>query len=56
MDAEKFEIWVMEYLSDELDAEGRSEFEKFLVSNPGYQLKANELKGGELPNGVARSI
>lgn len=37
MEQEKFEIWMMEYLSDSLDEDGRAAFEKFLQDNPKYQ-------------------
>lgn len=43
MEQEKFEIWMMEYLSDTLDFEGRKEFEKFLQDNPESQKQFEEL-------------
>lgn len=37
MDIEKFEIWMIEYLSDGMDEQGKSDFEKFLEDHPEYQ-------------------
>lgn len=43
MDKEKFEIWVMDYLSGELSEDNNVEFENFLGSHPEYQKQFNEL-------------
>ena len=56
MEKEKFELWMIEYLSDELDREGRIAFEKFLEGHPGYREKFvglrqtwNDLEDLEVP-------
>lgn len=43
MEQEKFEIWMMEYLSGSLEEGGRAVFEKFLQDNPERQEQFNEL-------------
>ncbi len=43
MDTEKFEIWTMEYLSGELDQNGRAAFEKFVAEHPKYKEQWNGL-------------
>ncbi len=37
MEQEKFEIWMMEYLSGELDESRQLEFKKYLQEHPGHQ-------------------
>lgn len=37
MEQEKFEMWMMEYLSGELDESGRFEFEKYVQKHPKYK-------------------
>lgn len=43
MEQEKFEIWMMEYLSDSLEEDGRKEFETFLIDNPERQKQFEAL-------------
>jgi len=43
MEQEKFEIWMMEYLSDSLDEDGRKEFETFLQDNAERQKQFETL-------------
>jgi len=43
MQKEKFEVWMMEYLSDTLGQEGRKEFEKFLQDNPVHKKQFETL-------------
>lgn len=43
MEQEKIEIWMMDYLSDSLDVDGRKDFEKFLQDNPERQKQFEEL-------------
>ncbi len=43
MDKEKFEIWMMEYLSGTLGENERKEFEIFLQDQPGYRHQYEEL-------------
>ena len=45
MEQEKFDIWMMEYLSDGLEEEARKEFEAFLSGTPEYQEKFEKLNG-----------
>ena len=45
MEQEKFDIWMMEYLSDDLGEDAKKEFELFLRDNPAYQENFEELNG-----------
>lgn len=45
MEQEKFDIWMMEYLSDGLEEEGRKEFEAFLGYNPEHRENFEKLNG-----------
>jgi len=44
MEKGKFELWMMEYLSDELDDKGRRAFEKFLKDHPSHKEKFDGLQ------------
>jgi len=52
MEQEKFEIWMMDYLADALEGDGKKEFEQFLQDNPKYQKQFEELSltWGQLDN------
>lgn len=43
MEQEKFEIWMMEYLSDTMEDDKRKEFETFLQDNPEHQKQFEAL-------------
>ena len=45
MEQEKFDIWVMEYLSDVLGEDARKEFESFLRDNPEHLENFERLNG-----------
>jgi len=45
MEQEKFEIWMMEYLSGDLDESRRLAFEKYLKEHPNHQQEFEELSG-----------
>lgn len=44
MEQEQFDIWMMEYLSDDLKANERTEFETFLRDNPTYRQQFEHLQ------------
>ena len=44
MKSEKFEIWVMDYLSNVLDEDGQIEFKNFLENHPEYQDEFSDLQ------------
>jgi len=45
MEQEKFEIWMMEYLSGELDESRKLEFEKYIQDHPKYKEEFDILSG-----------
>ena len=45
MEQEKFEIWMMEYLSSELDESRKLEFEKYLQDHPKHKEEFDVLSG-----------
>ncbi|MFS4493301.1 HEAT repeat domain-containing protein [Maribacter sp. 2308TA10-17] len=45
MEQEKFEIWMMEYLSGELDEGGQKEFERYLQEHPEHKKEFDALSG-----------
>lgn len=45
MEQEKFDIWMMEYLSDGLEEDARKEFEAFLGDNPEQRENFEKLNG-----------
>lgn len=45
MEQQKFDKWMMEYLSDGLEEDARKEFEAFLNAHPEFQKQFEELKG-----------
>ncbi|WP_299532381.1 HEAT repeat domain-containing protein [Ulvibacterium sp.] len=44
MEQERFDIWMMEYLSDALDEDGKKEFEGFVQNHPKYQKQLSEMQ------------
>lgn len=44
MEQEGFDVWMMEYLSDTLDVDGKREFERFLQDHPEYQEQFSEMQ------------
>ncbi|WP_282159576.1 HEAT repeat domain-containing protein [Ulvibacterium marinum] len=44
MEQERFDIWMMEYLSNTLDVKGEREFERFLQDHPEYQNQFKEMQ------------
>lgn len=44
MEQERFDMWMMEYLSDTLDAGGKKEFEGFLQNHPEYQEQFSQMQ------------
>lgn len=44
MTEEKFEIWAMDFISGTMTGDEARDFEKFLVENPQYQEKFNDLQ------------
>lgn len=45
MEQEKFDLWMMDYLSDGLAEDARKEFETFLRDTPEYLEKFEKLNG-----------